>query len=79
MTDRFTSIALPGQPGEVSHWAERGNKTVSDMITGVKKRARRIKAEAEAVLAADDTDFRIVSFTGVIRQRKKIVWQEGKK
>lgn len=79
MTERYTSIALPGQPGEVSHYAERGGKTVSEMITNLKKRARRIKAEAEAVLAADDADFRIVSFTGVIRQRKKIVWQEGKK
>jgi hypothetical protein len=73
MTERLTSIALRNLPG-VAEW---GLKTVPEMIALIREHAARQKAEAEAVLAAPDADFRVETYLGVHVRRKLAVLQEG--
>lgn len=76
MSDRMTDIALPGMWG--AGWAEYGRKTVPEMVAEIRRFAADQKAAAEAILAASDDDFRVVTYVGVHARRKSEILQEGK-
>lgn len=75
MSDRITTISLPGTGG----WMEYGRRTPEEMIAACRSHARQELAEAQAVLAAGDEDFRITTAVGVHVQRNREVLQEGKR
>lgn len=77
MSDRMTSICLPGGSAD-SGWADYGRKTIPEMLALVRRRAREMRANAEAVLAAADDDFRVATYVGVFRRKDYTVLQEGK-
>jgi len=77
MADRMTSIQLPGTSGN-SALADYGRKTVPEMVELIRARAQAMKAEAEAILAAADTDFRVATYVGVYVQRDYVLLQRGK-
>lgn len=77
MSDRLTSIHLPGVSGDAGY-ADYGRKTVAEMLILIRKHAQRAKANAEAVLAAADEDFTVATYIGVHRQRDYTVLQRGR-
>lgn len=67
-----------GEPMTGQAGAEWGRKTPAEMIERYRQYARHQLAEAQAVLAATDEDFRVETYTGVHVQRNREVLQEGK-
>lgn len=78
MSDRLTSIHLKGVDTDVGAWCEWGRKDTSFMLVALKERARRMKEQAEAVLAASDHEFTVRTYVGVHVQRKTEVLQWGR-
>lgn len=76
MSERLTSIDLPGVFG--SGIADWGRKTPAEMIVQLRQHAIDSKARAEAILAANDEDFHVRTYTGVHRQRDSEVLQQGR-
>ena len=76
MSDRMTAIDLPGTWG--SGVAEYGRQSVPAMIAIIRLRAERQKADAEAILAAADGDFRVRTYVGVLAMNKMEVLQRGR-
>lgn len=77
MTERMTSIDLPGVPD--SGAADWGRKSPADMIAILRQKAAHDKATAEAIMSASDDDFYVQTYTGVYRQRNHEVLQQGRK
>lgn len=78
MSERYTTITLPGAPAGTGY-SLHGYRSVEEMIKTIRENAEQDKKVAEAVLAAADNDFRVVSHLGVIVRRFPEVIQEGKK
>lgn len=76
MSDRMTSICLPSLRRGAG-LAEYGRLPVAEMIAIIRRNAEHRKAEAEAILAAADTDFRVETYVGIHVQRKREILQEG--
>ena len=76
MSERMTSINLPGLFG--AGYADRDSKTVAEMIALIRRNATAMKRDAEAILSANDTDFRVETYLGVYVCRNREVLQEGK-
>lgn len=76
MSDRLTSISLPGLFG--SGLAEYGRKSPGEMVAAVRKYAAAQHALYGAILAAEDADFRIETYVGVLVQRNSEVLQDGR-
>lgn len=77
MSDRMTSINLPGRFG--SGWSEYGRKTVAEMIALIRDRAELMKRDAEAILTAKDEDFFVCTHLGVHSRSDVVVLQKSKK
>lgn len=77
MSERLTSIWIMDEDG--SGIAEWGRVSVPEMIQKFRLYAERKKREAEMVLNALDSDFRIETYRGVHVKRDREVLQEGKK
>lgn len=71
MSDRMTRISLPGSCGI----ADYGRRTPTEMIKLIRQYAEREKREAEAILAASDSDFLIETYVGVHVCRNREVLQ----
>jgi hypothetical protein len=76
MSERMTAINLPGRFG--SGWAEWGRKTVPEMIAAIRDRAELMKRDAEAILAAKDSDFYVCTYRGVHVRRDLEVLQDSR-
>ena len=77
MSERMTSIDLPGHFGAgIADW---GRKTIPEMIALVRDHAALAKRDAEAILAAKDSDFYICTYRGVYARRDLMVLQHGHK
>jgi hypothetical protein len=77
VSERLTSIHLPGHSGS-SGYADWGRKSVAEMVAIIRHRAEAAKQEAEAILAAQDSDFHVCTYRGVYVQRHREVLQQGK-
>lgn len=76
MSRRLTEINLPGVWGAgIGDW---GLKSVPEMIAELRRYAAEEKARAEAILAAADSDFRVVTFLGAHKRAALDVLQEGR-
>ena len=77
MTDRMTSIRLPGatSPG----WMDCGLVPPEAMIAAFRERAERMIAEGKEILAAQDGDFRVETFIGPYARRGPRVLQPGRR
>jgi hypothetical protein len=75
MSERMTAINLPGRFG--SGYADWGRKTVPEMIALLRERAELMKRDAEAILAAKDSDFYVCTYRGVHVRRDLEVLQGG--
>jgi hypothetical protein len=73
MSERLTSIHLPGRFG--SGYADWGRKTVPEMVAAIRDRAELMKRDAEAILAAKDSDFHVCTYRGVHVRRDLVVLQ----
>lgn len=70
MSDRYTSIKLPGMSGIADH----GRRPRAEMIELIRRHAEREKAEAEAILAATDDQFQIETYVGVhVRKGREVI------
>jgi hypothetical protein len=58
MTRRLTRITLPGSPNG-SGLMDWGELSAENMIGQLRRLAEHQKAQAEAILAADDEDFQV--------------------
>ena len=76
MSERMTSIHLPGQFG--CGWAEWGRKSVPEMIEIIRNKARYDLKIATEILNALDDDFRIETYLGVHAHKNVQVLQEGR-
>jgi hypothetical protein len=71
----MTSISLPGVVGaEVADW---GRKSVVEMLSLIRAKARLDKAVAEAILAAPDRAFCVETYLGVHVRRSRVTLQQG--
>lgn len=71
-SERYTCIELPGVSG--SAIAEYGEKDAGHMITFLRRHAEYQAKVWQAVLAADDKDFQIESYTGYhVRKKRKTI------
>ena len=77
MSERMTAIDLPGTWG--GGIADYGRKTVPEMIALLRSHATANRTQAEAILAANDEDFRVQTYIGERVRRDRIILQEGKK
>ena len=73
----MTSIDLPGHFG--AGYADYGRRTVAEMIKLIRDHAELAKRDAEAILAAKDTDFYVQTYRGIHVRRDRVVLQEGRK
>lgn len=73
MSDRLTSICLPGKSVGV---ADYGLRTVPEMIAFIRARAVAMKAEAEAILNASDNSFRVDTYVGIHARRGLKILQQ---
>lgn len=78
MGERMTGIELRGNKAAGPGLAEWGRKTPAEMIELYRRYAAHQLAEAQAVLAASDEDFRVETYTGVHVHRNREVLQEGR-
>lgn len=79
MSERHTSIYLPGGNGEVSSGlAHPGLCTPEEMIKKIRDYAQYQYEWARDVLTASDRDFRVETYMGRHVQRNKKVLQEGR-
>lgn len=76
MSERFTGIYLPGVFG--SGLANYGRRSAEEMIAYIRKQAAADKAVADAILNANDEDFRVETYVGAVVERRKQVIQEGR-
>lgn len=76
MSERMTGITLPGS--SYTGLADWGRKTPEEMIRQIRVHAESMKLQAEEILAATDSDFRIQTYTGVHVQRNRETLQEGR-
>ncbi len=67
MSEILTRIRLPGK--RHGGFMDRGRHTAAAMIATMRRHAEYQKAEAEAVLSASDTDFRVDVVRGSCVQR----------
>lgn len=74
MSDRMTAVYLPSLPRGAGR-AEYGRLPASEMIAIIRRSAELQKAEAEAILAADDADFQVETYVGLHAQRRREVIQ----
>jgi hypothetical protein len=77
MSDRMTAIHLPSI-GRGAGRAEYGRISAGEMIAIIRRSAEIQKAEAEAILAADDADFQIETYVGLHVRRKRVVIQQAR-
>lgn len=75
MSERFTSISLPGS--DAAGWAERDRIPAGDMIATYRDLATRRLREAREVLDAPDDAFRITTHRGIHAQRDRKIIQPG--
>ena len=73
MSERMTAVRLPGG----GSLADRGRRTPTEMIQQIREYAKHEKAKAEAILAADDKDFHVVTYVGVYVHRNPEILQES--
>lgn len=76
MSDRMTSIHLPGHMG--AGIADYGLQSAPTMIAKLREYAKHAKAQAEMILAASDADFRIETYLGPYARRDTKIIQVGK-
>lgn len=73
MTDRFTSVDVPGAGHE--GFMEAGRVAPAEMIAALREIARQDRDAAQAVLDAADDDFVVKTFRGVHVQRdSEVLW-----
>ncbi|XAI96868.1 hypothetical protein [Synechococcus phage Ssp-JY40] len=77
MSDRMTAIYLPSLRRGAGR-AEYGWLEPSEMIAIIRRSAEAQKAEAEAILAADDADFQVETYIGVHAQRQREIIQAAR-
>lgn len=78
MAEKVTIITLPGLPNGAG-LAEHGVEDVAHMIERYRAMAQRQFDDAEMILAASDSDFRVVVAKGIIVQRQPHIIQEGRR
>lgn len=78
MSDKLTSIWLPGGPYALNGLSEWGDQDAPTMIAALRRYATSMRDAAEVVLAAADDDFRIEQGRGVHRRRDTKIIQEGR-
>lgn len=67
MTEKLTRITLPGASQGVS-LMDWGELSAEEMIRQIRQRAEYLRAEADAIMAASDSDFQIDVIRGSIVQ-----------
>ncbi len=72
----MTSVDLPGRFG--AGYADYGRKTVAEMVALIRDHAELAKRDAEAILAAKDTDFHVETYCGIHVRRSREILQAGK-
>lgn len=75
MSEQLTTIELPGR--HVVGYSDYGCRTVAEMLALIRQYAEHTKRQAEIILAAKDTDFRVYQHRGVHVRRERVVLQEG--
>jgi hypothetical protein len=73
----MTSVHLPGMR-QGAGIQDYGRKEPSEMIAMIKGYAQLRKEEAEAILQADDADFRVETYIGSWAQKKREIVQQGR-
>ena len=68
MSEKMTSITLPGTQG----FMDWGYKSHAEMIAAYRGIAERQKAEAELIIAADDSEFIVEQHTGMHKRRNVV-------
>lgn len=76
MSELFTFIDLPGTGAS---FADRGHKTVKEMITMLREHAAYEMKKAQEVLDASDGDFHVQEALGIYVMRNRKVLQQGRK
>ena len=77
MSDRMTSIHLPGTPNGAGY-ADWGRKTPKEMIATIRAHAAYQKEWADAVLAAPDEAFQVETYVGVHVKKNREVIQSAR-
>ena len=77
MTERLTKIELPG-PSAFKGLLEWGNMAPVYMVKQARDLSRHLRAQADAIDAAADADFRVTFVDGSVIQRHVKTLQEGK-
>ena len=78
MSEKFTVIRVPGGNSQ-SAFADRGDKSVEDMISLIRSYALEQKKIAEEILGCKDEDFNVKIVRGAIVQRPIKTLQAGRK
>ncbi len=78
MSEIMTCVHLLGLPSGRG-FADYGRRSVPEMVAYIRRHAAEMKRDAEAILAADDEDFRVTTYRGILVQRDAKVLQQGKK
>jgi hypothetical protein len=76
VTRRLTSVRLPG--ARAAGLMNDGTVSAPEMIRQYREYAERQLAEAEAILGADDAEFRVTVVDGVHVERHVRTVQEGR-
>lgn len=77
MSEQMTGITLRGLSSNAGI-ADYGLKTVPYMVAQIRARARLMRADADAIMAAADEDFHVDTYVGPLVMRDRRVLQEGK-
>lgn len=75
VTELFTFINLPGC---ATSWAERGHKTVEEMVAILRNHAAAEIKDAQEILTASSGDFHVQTARGLHVMHDRKVLQEGR-
>jgi hypothetical protein len=77
MSDKLTSISVPGQPGG-DGWMDWGEKTVAEMVAQYRAYAADLRRRVEAIEACADDDFAVHIVRGRVLQNPVRTLQVGR-
>ena len=77
MTEKLTRITLPSASHSVG-LMDWGELTPKEMIGQIRQRAEYLRAEADAIMAAKDSDFQIDVIRGPVVQHHVKTLQQAK-
>lgn len=76
-SEKMTSITL-GRDSAFNGVAEWGECSIKHMVEVARKHSKWLRAQADAIDAAADSDFHVETYRGVHVQRNLKVLQEGR-